>query len=182
MGMLGRIVTVTFLAASCGFAVAQQAPSTTPPATPGGPPVASDAGPEQPLPFSHKIHVGANELPCKTCHTPSPSGEALHIPQAAVCMQCHQAAIDQPAFQKLKSYAQSNTTIPWVRIYELPSFVTFSHKAHLDQNVTCAQCHGAVRSRDRMFKETDLSMKWCVDCHTAAQAPNDCDSCHTLEQ
>jgi predicted CXXCH cytochrome family protein len=122
-------------------------------------------------------------LPCQTCHTPSPSGEALRIPQAQVCMQCHQTvAADRPAIQKLASYAQSNSPIPWVRIYELQSFVTFSHKTHLDHGATCEQCHGAVSTRDRLSKESDLSMKWCVDCHTAKRASIDCNACHTLEQ
>jgi predicted CXXCH cytochrome family protein len=122
-------------------------------------------------------------LPCQTCHTPSPSGEAFRIPQAPVCMQCHKTiATDRPAIQKLAGYAQSNTLIPWVRIYELPSFVNFSHQTHLSNGVTCEQCHGAVSTRDRLFKESDLSMKWCVDCHTAKQAPTDCNTCHTLQQ
>lgn len=179
MGMSGRIAAVAFLAASLHFAVAQQAPA----APPASPAAAAESGPEQPIPFSHKKHVGDQALPCGTCHTPSQSGEALHIPQAAACMACHQTtAANSPAIQKLAAYAQSNTTIPWVRVYQLPSFVIFSHRDHLDHGATCSQCHGAVRTRERMLKEQDLSMKWCVDCHTAQEAPNDCTSCHALEQ
>lgn len=177
MMVLSRILIASLLVGSIGLAFAQQAPATA------SAPAATDDGPEQPLPFSHKLHAGTMSLPCLTCHTPSPSGEAFRIPQAPTCMQCHQTiATDRPAIQKLAGYAHSNTLIPWVRIYELPAFVTFSHKTHLDHGAFCEQCHGAVPTRDRLFKQQDLSMKWCVDCHTAKQAPTDCNTCHTLQQ
>jgi predicted CXXCH cytochrome family protein len=177
MMKVSRILIAALVVVSSGLTFAQQSPAVA------SPPVASDSGPEQPLSFSHKLHAGTMSLKCQTCHTPSSSGEAFRIPQAPVCMQCHQSvATDRPAIQKLAGYAQSNTPIPWVRIYELPSFVTFSHNTHLNHGATCEQCHGAVRTRDRLFKEQDLSMKWCVDCHTAKQASTDCNTCHTLEQ
>jgi hypothetical protein len=175
---LGRAIAVLFLAAQL-LMTAQQAP----PAAPAPAPAPTVSGPQQPLPFSHKLHVGAMSMECETCHAPSPSGAAFRIPQAPDCMQCHQSVdSDQPAIQKLAAYAQSNTLIPWVRIYQLPSFVTFSHKTHIGHGVTCEECHGLVRDHDVLFKESDLSMKWCVDCHTVKQASNDCNACHTLDQ
>jgi hypothetical protein len=179
MSAWAQVMAVFLLAAPWALLIAQQAP----PAAPASAPAATVSGPEQPLPFSHKLHAGSLGLPCETCHTPSPSGAAFRIPQAPTCMQCHAAvATERPAIQKLAALAQSHTLIPWVRIYELPSFVTFSHKTHLDHGATCEQCHGAVRERDRLFKESDLSMKWCVDCHTVRRASNDCNACHTLDQ
>jgi hypothetical protein len=179
MMLLSRTFAASLLAVCSALAMAQPAQL----AAPASAPAAADSGPEQPLPFSHKLHAGGMSLPCQTCHTPSPSGEAYRIPQAPVCMTCHQTiATDRPAIRKLAGYAQSNTQIPWVRVYELQSFVNFSHQTHLNHGATCEQCHGAVSTRDRLFKESDLSMKWCVDCHTAKQAPTDCNTCHTLQQ
>jgi hypothetical protein len=178
MVVVCRTIAIVFLVASWVQASPQQAPSAAPAA-----PAASDSGPEQPLPFSHKRHAGMLGLPCQTCHTPSPSGEAFRVPQGLACMQCHQAiAVDKPAIQKLADYAKAKTAIPWVRVYELPSFITFSHKTHLDHGATCQECHGDVSSRERLFKETDLSMKWCVDCHAVRKAVTDCNACHTLVQ
>jgi hypothetical protein len=146
-------------------------------------PAADASGPEQPLPFSHKRHAGELALSCDTCHTLSPSGENFKIPQSDVCMQCHQAiATDKPAIQHLAEFEKSKTPIPWIRIYELPFFVNFSHKTHLDHGATCEQCHGQVATRERLFKEAPLSMQWCVDCHTTKKASTDCNTCHTLEQ
>jgi hypothetical protein len=140
-------------------------------------------GPEQPLPFSHKNHAGTVGLPCETCHTLSRTGENLSIPQAAACMRCHQTiATDKPAIQRLAEYAKSQAPIPWARIYDLPSFVSFSHKTHLDHGNTCQECHGPVATRDRLFKESEMTMTRCVNCHTAKKANTGCDTCHAPQQ
>lgn len=140
-------------------------------------------GPVQPIPFSHKQHAGEMKLPCEFCHVPSRSGEALAIPRAAFCMQCHQTmAITDPGVQKLAGYAKSDSPIPWVRVYELPSFVSFSHKTHLAQGIPCQQCHGPVADRVQLFKETDISMAGCVNCHREKKANIECNTCHILDQ
>lgn len=157
-----------------------QVPSQAP--APVAPPETA-MGPEQPLPFSHKNHAGTLGLPCEACHVLSRSGQTLSIPQAATCMQCHQTlATEKPSIQKLAAYAKAGAPIPWLRIYELPSFVTFSHKTHLDHGNTCQECHGQVATRDRLFQETELSMAACIKCHTAKGANTGCDTCHSLEQ
>lgn len=140
-------------------------------------------GPVQPIPFSHKQHAGTLKLPCQFCHALSRSGETVKIPQATFCMQCHQTmATEKPGVQKLASYAKSNATIPWVRVYELPSFVNFSHETHLAHGITCQECHGQVASQVRVYKAMDISMATCIACHRAKQASTDCDTCHMLEQ
>lgn len=140
-------------------------------------------GPVQPVPFSHKEHAGTLKMPCQYCHTPSRSGETLLIPRAQFCMQCHATvATNNPGVQKLAEYAKTDRAIPWVRIYELPSFVSFSHKVHLQHGATCEQCHGQVSQRTRLYQEADISMATCVNCHRAKQASTDCSTCHMLEQ
>ena len=42
----------------------------------------------------------------------------------------------------------------------------------------CENCHGPVATRDALFRETDLSMGGCMDCHRRNKAPNDCNFCH----
>jgi hypothetical protein len=138
-------------------------------------------GPGQPIPFSHQQHAGTLQLSCEFCHTPSRSGETLVIPQAAACMQCHQTiATASPGIQKLANYAKTNATVPWVRVYQLPSFVSFSHRVHMEHGNTCAECHGQVARRDRIYKETDISMAGCLNCHREKKAAVECDTCHTL--
>jgi Cytochrome c7 and related cytochrome c len=160
--------------------LAQTPPQSVPAATAD---TATENGPEQPLPYSHKIHAGTLGLACEHCHTLSRSGDAFSIPQAALCMQCHETiAATEPPIQKLAGYAQAGTPIPWVRIYQVPSFVTFSHKTHLDHGNTCQECHGRVAIRDRLSKETDISMAGCISCHRVKNAPTECNTCHELQQ
>jgi Zn ribbon nucleic-acid-binding protein len=170
-------------AAGNATAPAQRSPSASSNPTAEEATSNTQRGPAQPVPFSHKQHAGTLKMPCEYCHTPSRSGETLLIPRASFCMQCHQAiATDNPGVQKLAEYAKTDRTIPWVRIYELPSFVSFSHKVHLQHGATCEQCHGAVAERVQLFKESDTSMAACVNCHRAKQASTDCSTCHMLEQ
>ncbi|MGH9616509.1 MAG: cytochrome c3 family protein [Acidobacteriaceae bacterium] len=155
-------------------------------AAPGPAPTTSPEavqGPVQPIPFSHKEHAGTLKLPCEYCHAPSRSGETLKIPQAAFCMQCHQTmATENPGVEKLAAYAKSNALVPWIRVYQLPSFVTFSHKTHLSHGITCEQCHGQVADQVRVYKAMDISMGTCIKCHTARHASIDCNTCHMLNQ
>ncbi|HET9088067.1 MAG TPA: cytochrome c3 family protein [Acidobacteriaceae bacterium] len=140
-------------------------------------------GPVQPVPFSHKQHAGTLQLPCEFCHAPSRTGETVKIPQAAMCMQCHETmATSNPGVQKLASYAKDNRTIPWVRVYELPSFVSFSHKRHLKAGATCQQCHGPVAERVQLYQESDISMTGCMNCHRAKNASIGCNTCHMIDQ
>ena len=98
---------------------------------------------------------------------------------AGMCMQCHSGiATDKPSIQKLASFAQQKREIRWVRVYEIPSYVSFSHRSHLTAGNTCADCHGQVKERERLYREGDISMKGCVNCHSAKNASTDCTYCH----
>ncbi len=55
--------------------------------------------------------------------------------------------------------------IEWTRIHSLPAFTFFDHRRHVNADVTCQQCHGAVESMEKVSQENDLSMGWCVNCH-----------------
>jgi hypothetical protein len=142
-------------------------------------PVTSVVG--QPLPFSHKQHAAIAHLKCMDCHKVAPSGEVVSIPTGKSCMTCHrQLAQKSAAIADLKSYADENEAVPWIRVYELPSFVEFNHRAHLDGGAKCETCHGPVATRDHLWRETDLSMGGCVSCHRATRASTSCATCHDL--
>jgi hypothetical protein len=124
------------------------------------------APPRQPLPFSHKQHAGTMKLQCKTCHPNPDPGESMTIASPSACIQCH------PAF------AKNSQPIPWVRVYQIPSYVNFSHRVHLETGNTCADCHGKVAERDQLFKEGNISMGGCMQCHQAKKVSIDCTFCH----
>ncbi len=134
--------------------------------------------PVQPIPYSHKQHV-AMGLKCAGCHEMADPGEMMSIPAAAKCMTCHQSVKkDSPAIQKLAAFADRKEPVPWVRVYQIPGYVFFSHKEHLATGATCETCHGRVPERERLFRETDISMGGCMNCHRANRASLDCTFCH----
>jgi len=134
--------------------------------------------PVQPIPYSHKQHLALG-LKCRDCHTMPDPGEMMGIPDAPRCMACHQTVKpDSSAIQKLAGFARDKRPIPWVRVYQIPSFVDFSHKSHLDAGATCETCHGPVAERDRLAREIDLSMTGCMNCHRASKASLACGYCH----
>jgi hypothetical protein len=135
--------------------------------------------PEQPLPFSHKKHAGDLKLQCQMCHTNPSPGELMTFPALSTCMQCHAAVkTDSPAIQTLAAAAKAGEQIRWVRVYRLPEYVFFSHKAHLDAKATCQQCHGDVPTFERIYRAVDLTMQSCMECHRQRSASTECTYCH----
>ena len=140
---------------------------------------AQTAAPEQPLPFSHKVHAGTLKVQCKLCHPNPDPGEMMTVAGAAKCMQCHSAIkAESPYIQRLAAFAKNDREIRWARVYQIPDFVRFSHRAHLASGNTCQECHGQVAQRDQLFREVNLSMGGCMDCHRAKKASLDCLFCH----
>lgn len=136
-------------------------------------------GPEQPIPFSHKLHAGAQNLKCATCHKNPDPGERMGLATAALCMQCHEdVKAESPAIQKLAEYAKEKREIKWRRVYEIPSYVYFSHREHLKAGGTCTECHGEVKELEQMYKVKEINMASCVNCHQAKGASFDCTYCH----
>lgn len=139
--------------------------------------------PAQPVPFSHKHHVGTLKLKCNMCHPNRDPGETMGIAAASVCMQCHASVkTDSPHIQKVAASAAEKRPLKWARVYQIPTFVFFSHRAHVESKNTCQECHGDVGQREALFKEVDLSMTGCMNCHKAKNASNDCTYCHEQRQ
>jgi hypothetical protein len=138
--------------------------------------------PEQPIEFSHKLHV-ALPLKCRECHSNPDPGAAAGLPAASKCMACHfSIAKDKPQIQKLKSYADRKQEIPWIAVYQIPSYVVFSHRAHAAAGFGCEKCHGPVETRDALWKETNTTMSGCVSCHRQNKASTTCRLCHEDRQ
>jgi len=60
--------------------------------------------------------------------------------------------------------------IEWVRVHQLPDYVYFDHRVHVARGLACEQCHGPVRSMERIRQDSTLAMGWCVDCHRRTPA------------
>jgi hypothetical protein len=139
----------------------------------------SPYAPEQPIAFSHRDHVRGDGLSCELCHSGARRASFAGIPAVDRCMGCHRFVLPgNPGVIELHRYWNSGTAIPWVKVNTLPRFVHFSHEAHVLAKVDCGQCHGDVTATRRVARVAPLTMGWCVDCHRAARAPDDCLTCH----
>lgn len=127
--------------------------------------------PDQPVKFSHKVHVGDNGIDCKYCHTTVEQGKSAGIPATNLCMNCHviiREGTNSGKFEiaKVVNAAESGKPIEWIRIHNLPEHVFFSHAVHVGSGkIDCASCHGQVEKMDIMKQQNDLSMGWCINCH-----------------
>ncbi|MCS7182950.1 MAG: cytochrome c family protein [Thermoanaerobaculum sp.] len=134
----------------------------------GASPKTTDVGyaPEQPVPYSHALHVGQLGLDCRYCHTTVEQAAEAAVPPTQTCMNCH--ARVRAASPKLLSVRESYATglpIPWVRVHDLPDYVYFDHSAHVRRGVGCVSCHGRVDTMEVVRQVEPLSMGWCLDCH-----------------
>lgn len=134
---------------------------------------------DQPIPFSHKTHTEAAKLTCKDCHALPDPGERAGLPATSKCMACHVTVkTDSPAIAKLATFHKEKRPVPWIRVYEIPGYVFFNHKIHVDSGATCETCHGPVATRDVVTREVKHNMGSCMSCHKDHKAPNDCTFCH----
>jgi len=134
----------------------------------------------QPIEFSHKTHVEKGEIPCEFCHIYARRSINSGAPVMASCFGCHrviagsdedpQKAIkNQNAIKKLLEFKPKRESIPWKKIHDVPDFVHFSHKRHIQVGFDCTECHGEIFQHDVLSTQTmvaDLSMGWCMKCHT----------------
>lgn len=140
---------------------------------------ALDRGPEQPVPFSHKIHAGTKEISCFFCHQYATVSSNAGLPSVDKCVLCHQVIATQfPPIKKIFDYQNRNEGIPWVRVNRVPDFVHFQHQAHLARGFDCSRCHGDVKNMDRIMEVNKFNMGFCVECHRENGASVDCYTCH----
>jgi Cytochrome c7 and related cytochrome c/Class III cytochrome C family len=158
----------------------------------------------QPIAFPHVVHAQQYKIECQYCHADARRSEYAGLPSVERCMGCHKiTAADKPEIKKLAEYAAKREAIPWARVYKLPEFTYFPHKAHIRAEVACQTCHGPVDTMTTVAATTGptltndllnlvglrpapprLTMGWCVDCHRqqnatrGTQAPLDCVVCH----
>lgn len=136
----------------------------------------------QPVPYSHKTHLGLG-LKCNDCHKNPDPGEMMGFPPVSFCMTCHVSVkADSPHIQKLAAAAKENKQLPWVRVYQIPTYVYWSHRTHTQAGATCESCHGPVPQRDIITKEVVHNMGTCMDCHRKNKASSDCSFCHEQPQ
>lgn len=133
---------------------------------------------EQPIAFSHRVHVTDKQIDCFYCHPFGERSMNAGLPSADKCLGCHNYIIpEHEEILKLKAFEEKGENIPWTRVYYNPDHVYFPHYMHLRQELKCQQCHGEVEQVDRLNQVT-FYMGFCIDCHKERKASLDCAACH----
>lgn len=125
---------------------------------------------EQPIPFSHQRHVGANGIDCRYCHTTVEKSGVANVPPTETCMTCHsQVLADAPMLAPVHESWKTGKPIEWTRVYDLPDFVYFDHSIHVAKGMGCTTCHGEIQEQRLTRKINTLHMAWCLQCHRAPE-------------
>ena len=140
---------------------------------------------EQPIPFSHRLHVGEVGIDCRYCHSDAEVAPGAGMPSTETCMSCHsQVWRSSEVLQPVRDSWNNDTPIHWTRVHDLPDYVRFDHSAHVNNGVGCEACHGQVEAMDGARQTVSLNMSWCLDCHRHTREAKestlleDCSICH----
>jgi cytochrome c7-like protein len=153
---------------------------------------ADQAGPAQPLEFSHRIHAGEAAIGCTSCHVYAERGPVAGVPSMSRCQGCHKFVKEDPAhpeitrqLKPLLDVLRRGEAIEWVRVHRVPDHVYFTHERHVRAGVRCQECHGEVEKMDVVRQVAPLTMGWCLECHHRKQRERpglgrltECVTCH----
>lgn len=122
--------------------------------------------PEQPVPYSHEIHVAKLGMDCRYCHTTVEVSKHANIPATQTCMNCHNMVrTDALTLLPVRESWATGAPIEWVNVHVLPDYAQFSHAVHVNNGVGCETCHGRVDRMEVVRQVEPLSMGWCLECH-----------------
>ncbi|MDR4509336.1 MAG: cytochrome c family protein [Candidatus Brocadiaceae bacterium] len=136
---------------------------------------------ESEIHYSHKKHAARGLKDCNYCH---PSGEDLEPrwPEMAKCLTCHMKNYDtfHPESCLLchtKPGMKIKVKHPVPKKYK---DINFSHKAHIENEVVCNQCHVGIEESDAITPDLIPDMFGnCIPCHKEmGKEKIACDVCH----
>lgn len=126
--------------------------------------------PDQPVPFSHELHVGHLGMDCTYCHQGVFEGPHANVPASQTCMNCHnpkKANVkgNSAVLAPVRASFETGQPVEWKRVHKLPEFAFFNHAVHVNKGVSCVSCHGQVNEMKVVSHDQLLSMGWCLKCH-----------------
>src|SRR6185437_15301500 len=88
----------------------------------------------QPVPFSHKHHVGQLGIDCRYCHNGVETSSSAGLPATEVCMTCHSQLFTNAAMlAPVRDSLASGKPLHWKRVNSVPDFVYFNHAIHVNK-------------------------------------------------
>ena len=143
---------------------------------------------QQPINFSHPVHIDNAGMSCEDCHFFREDGSWAGYPTLEKCAECHAAPMtdspDEAAF--VAEYVEKGKEVPWLTYQYQPDNVFFSHIAH--NAFDCTECHPDVakmekaptyyRNRLSGYSKQTMKMWQCERCHAENGVSNACFVCH----
>lgn len=122
--------------------------------------------PQQPVPFSHKLHAGDLQIHCQYCHAGVEVSAHSPVPSTQTCMNCHTLVkSESPKLKLVRESYETGSPIEWVRIHKVPDYAHFNHSRHIRAQIDCKSCHGPIEEMGVVSQFKSLTMGWCLDCH-----------------
>jgi len=122
--------------------------------------------PEQPIPYSHKLHAGELGIDCRYCHANIERSQEAMVPPTQACMGCHAVVKkDSPKLAALRASWSPGYPVEWERVHRVADYVYFDHSVHLAAGVGCVSCHGRIDQMEVVRQDQPLNMGWCLECH-----------------
>ncbi len=122
--------------------------------------------PTQTISFSHKQHLGKYNITCMFCHYDSETNKYISTPTIHNCMNCHVALkTESKMLEKLVRSYDEGISLKHKKVFDLPDYVQFSHKKHIQTGIDCSTCHDSIESLDSLYLTKKFTMAWCIDCH-----------------
>ena len=139
--------------------------------------------PEQPINFSHIVHIQQNKMECQYCHWNVSKGSYAALPDVESCMGCHKLVgghdeASSAEIEKLRKTYAEGKPIEWLKVHVMPDHYKFNHKRHVKGGVACHECHGQIPEMAKVGRVSSMKMGWCLDCHRMRGASIDCATCH----
>ena len=122
--------------------------------------------PEQPVPYSHALHVGQLGMDCRYCHGSVDKAAFAAVPSTQVCMNCHSGiAANSVHLRPVYESWDTGNPIEWIKVHDLADYSYFNHSTHINRGVGCYSCHGRMDQMEVVYQAAPLNMAWCLQCH-----------------
>jgi hypothetical protein len=130
------------------------------------------------------VEAGAN---CVYCHPGVMTGPVAGIPSTAKCMGCHRSVqVSEDKQEKvdvLLANWEAGTPLRWMKTFDQPDYVYFSHQPHIAAGVACESCHGNVGELTHLEQSIRHNMGFCLNCHRQQEPEKvkrleTCSTCH----
>lgn len=136
---------------------------------------------DAPLAFSHRVHVMEQGMDCEACHEDAWYEDAAGWPWQDTCLVCHDDLdADRPEERRIEFafLPDEDGRLAYASHSALAHEVIFSHLAHVQAEVGCAECHVGLEDAERVGPEHAVDMASCIRCHEERAQPAACETCH----